>query len=145
MSAPHATSPRWSDISEGDELPVFDLPLTASVIVAGAIASRDFMPVHHDRAFANSQGAPDIFMNILTTNGYVARFITDWAGPEAMLEKISIRLGAPACPDDTMRFTGMVTRSERRGDLGVVEVALQGVNRFGPHVTGTAVLTLPAD
>jgi acyl dehydratase len=145
MSAPRPTSPRWSDISEGDELPVFDLPLTASVIVAGAIASRDFMPVHHDRAFANSQGAPDIFMNILTTNGYVARFITDWAGPEAMLEKISIRLGAPACPDDTMRFTGMVTRTERRGDQGVVEVALQGVNRFGPHVTGTAVLTLPAD
>ena len=145
MSAPYPTSPRWSDISEGDELPVFDLPLTASVIVAGAIASRDFMPVHHDRAFANSQGAPDIFMNILTTNGYVARFITDWAGPEAMLEKISIRLGAPACPDDTMRFTGMVTRTERRGDQGVVEVALQGVNRFGQHVTGTAVLTLPAD
>ena len=145
MSAAYPTSPRWSDISEGDELPVFDLPLTASVIVAGAIASRDFMPVHHDRSFANAQGAPDIFMNILTTNGYVARFITDWAGPEAMLEKISIRLGAPACPDDTMRFTGMVTRTERRGAEGVVEVALQGVNRFGAHVTGTAVLTLPAD
>jgi acyl dehydratase len=145
MSAARPTSPRWSDISEGDELPVFDLPLTASVIVAGAIASRDFMPVHHDRSFAQAQGAPDIFMNILTTNGYVARFITDWAGPEAMLEKISIRLGAPACPDDTMRFTGTVTRTERRGAEGVVEVALQGVNRFGAHVTGTAVLTLPAD
>src|SRR5688572_20297357 len=145
MSTHRPTSPRWSDIHEGDELPPFDLPLTASVIVAGAIASRDFMPVHHDRAYANSQGAPDIFMNILTTNGYVARFITDWAGPEAMLEKISIRLGAPACPDDTMRFTGTITRTERRADLGVVEVALQGVNKFGAHVTGTAVLTLPAD
>ena len=52
MTAPYPTSPRWSDLSEGDELPPFDLPLTASVIVAGAIASRDFMPVHHDRAFA---------------------------------------------------------------------------------------------
>ena len=144
MSTARPTAPRWSDISEGLELPPFDLPLTASVIVAGAIASRDFMPVHHDRAYANSQGAPDIFMNILTTNGYVARFITDWAGPEAMLEKISIRLGAPACPDDTMRFTGNVIRTERRGDQGVVEVSLQGVNKFGAHVTGTAVLTLPA-
>jgi acyl dehydratase len=145
VNAARPTSPRWSDISEGDELPVFDLPLTASVIVAGAIASRDFMPVHHDRAFANAQGAPDIFMNILTTNGYVARFITDWAGPEAMLEKISIRLGAPAIPGDTMRFTGTVTRTARRGADGVIEVALQGVNRLGAHVTGTAVLTLPAD
>ena len=146
MSTRHPpASLRWSEIREGDELPAFDLPLTASVIVAGAIASRDFMPVHHDRSFANAQGAPDIFMNILTTNGYVARFITDWAGPEAMLEKISIRLGAPACPDDTMHFTGAVIRTARRDDVGVVEVELRGVNRFGPHVTGTAVLTLPAD
>ena len=132
-------------VTVGEQLPELAIPLTRTTIVATAIASRDFMPVHHDRSFANAQGAPDIFMNILTTNGYVARYITDWAGPEAMLEKISIRLGAPACPDDTMRFTGTVTRTERRGAEGVVEVALQGVNRFGAHVTGTAVLTLPAD
>jgi acyl dehydratase len=144
-AAQHATSPRWSDIHAGDELPAFDLPLTATVIVAGAIASRDFMPVHHDRSFANAQGAPDIFMNILTTNGYVARFITDWAGPEAILEKISIRLGAPACPDDVLHFTGTVTSTSRRGDEGVIDVELRGINKFGPHVTGTAVLTLPAD
>ena len=135
---------RWADIREGDELPPFDLTVTASVIVAGAIASRDFMPVHHDRSFANKQGAPDIFMNILTTNGYVARFITDWAGPEAMLKSISIRLGAPMCPDDILHFTGAVARTSRQGDEGIVEVTLQGINRFGPHVTGTAVLTLPA-
>ena len=144
-AAQYSTSPRWSEIHEGDELPAFDLPLTATVIVAGAIASRDFMPVHHDRSFANAQGAPDIFMNILTTNGYVARYLTDWAGPDARLEKISIRLGAPACPDDVMHFTGSVTSTTRRGDEGVVEVELRGINRFGPHVTGTAVLTLPVD
>ena len=144
-AAQYPTSPRWSDIHEGDELPAFDLPLTATVIVAGAIASRDFMPVHHDRSFANAQGAPDIFMNILTTNGYVARYLTDWAGPDARLEKISIRLGAPACPDDVMHFTGSVTSTTRRGDEGVIEVELRGINRFGPHVTGTAVLTLPVD
>jgi acyl dehydratase len=136
---------RWHEIREGDALTPLEFPVTASVIVAGAIASRDFMPVHHDRSFANKQGSPDIFMNILTTNGYVSRFLTDWAGPEAMLEKILIRLGAPMFPDDTLRFAGTVTRTERRGDVGVVEVELQGINRLGAHVTGTAVLTLPAD
>jgi acyl dehydratase len=134
----------WQDIREGDALTTLEFPVTASVIVAGAIASRDFMPVHHDRSFANKQGSPDIFMNILTTNGYVSRFITDWAGPEAMLEKISIRLGAPMFPDDFLRFDGTVIRTERRGDVGVVEVRLQGMNRLGAHVTGTAVFTLPA-
>ena len=121
MSSFNDESPRWSEISVGDALPTFDLPLTASVIVAGAIASRDFMPVHHDRGYAMSQGAPDIFMNILTTNGYVSRYVTDWAGPEAMIEKIAIRLGVPALPDATMRFTGRVVRTEKRNDLGSVE------------------------
>ena len=72
--------------------------VTPTRVVAGAIASRDFMPVHHDRDYANQQGAPDIFMNILTTNGYVARFVTDWAGPDAQLKSIAIRPGAPAMP-----------------------------------------------
>ncbi len=145
------TALTWQEIRVGDELPVFELAVTASVIVAGALASRDFMPVHHDRAFAIAQGAPDIFMNILTTNGYVSRYVTDWAGPEAMLEKISIRLGVPALPGNTMRFTGSVVRTELAGDdsqkdtdeLGVVEVELRGTTDIGDHVTGTVVLTLP--
>ncbi len=77
-----------------------EIPITTTMIVAGAIASRDFMPVHHDRDYANKQGSPNLFMNILTTNGYCVRFLTDWAGPEAMVKKLSIRLGVPCFPDD---------------------------------------------
>ncbi len=104
-------TPRATEIAVGDELPPFELPVTATVIVAGAIASRDFMPAHHDRDFATAQRAPDIFMNILTSNGYVSRFVTDWAGPEAMVRSIAIRLGAPAVPGQVLRFTGQVLRS----------------------------------
>lgn len=138
-------SPAWHAVAVGDELPALEVPLTASVIVAGAIATRDFMPVHHDKAYANAQGAPDIFMNILTSNGYVARFITDWAGPDAQLRSIAIRLGAPAIPNTTLRFTGEVTRTELAagGTEGTVEVALRGVTEIGEHVSGTVVLTLP--
>lgn len=142
--SPHTrVSPEWAAIRVGDELPALEVPLTASVIVAGAIASRDFMPVHHDRAYANKQGAPDIFMNILTTNGYVARFITDWAGPDAELKAIAIRLGAPALPGFLLRFTGHVARTERAGDRGLVDIALQGSTDVGDHVTGNVVLLLP--
>jgi acyl dehydratase len=132
-----------SEVAVGDELPPLDLEVTAAVIVAGAIASRDFMPVHHDRDYATAQGAPDIFMNILTTNGYVSRFVTDWAGPEAMLRSISIRLGAPAVPGKTLRFSGQVTGAERQADEQVVEVSVRAANDLGDHATGTVTLSLP--
>ncbi len=127
----------------GDELPVFELPVTSTVIVAGAIASRDFMPAHHDADFARAQGAPHMFMNILTTNGYVARFITDWAGPEAMIRAIKIRLGAPAVPGQALRFSGRVEKVSDEGDERVIELAVRAANDLGDHATGTVTVGLP--
>ena len=89
------------------------------------------------------QGAPDVFMNILTTNGYVSRFVTDWAGPEAMVKKIAIRLGAPAVPGQDLRFTGQVTATREEGDECVVELAIRAANDLGDHATGTVVVTVP--
>lgn len=130
-------------IAVGDELPTFELDVTSTVIVAGAIASRDFMPAHHDAVFAKAQGAPDLFMNILTTNGYVARFVTDWAGPEAMLKSIRIRLGAPAVPGKPLRFSGRVAALRAEGGECVLDVAVRAANELGDHATGTVTLGLP--
>lgn len=127
----------------GTVLPTFALPVTTTRIVAGAIATRDFMPVHHDRDYARKQGAPDVFMNILTTNGYVARYVTDWAGSEARLRSIRIRLGGPATPGTTLRFDGRVASERSEGAERVLEVALQAVNELGLHASGTVELTLP--
>jgi acyl dehydratase len=140
MSAPQA-----ADVSVGDALPDFELTVTPTVIVAGAIASRDFMPAHHDPEFARGQGAPDIFMNILTTNGYVSRFVTDWAGPESMVKSIKIRLGGPAIPGQPLRFTGEVAGKSEEGDECLIEVALRAANDLGDHATGTVVVSLPRD
>lgn len=127
----------------GDELPVLEIPMTATRIAAGAIATRDFMPVHHDRDYAQGQGAPDIFMNIISTNAYCTRFLTDWAGPDAMLKTLSLRLGAPAVPGSTLTFTGRVT-GVRNGDGELlVDVELRASNDLGDHASGTATLSLP--
>jgi acyl dehydratase len=140
------TTLKWADVEIGDEVTTLDVSITTTMIVAGAIATRDFMPVHHDRDYANKQGSPNLFMNILTTNGYCVRFLTDWAGPEAMVKKLSIRLGVPCFPDDPLRFTGSVT-GKTRGSGGrpvenFVEVTFQGANSLGNHVSGVAVLSL---
>ncbi len=143
MTRVNSSSQRSSEIAVGDELPPFALPVTSTVIVAGAIASRDFMPAHHDREFAMAQGAPDLFMNILTTNGYVSRFVTDWAGPEARVRRIAIRLGAPAIPGQPLRFTGQVTETRSEGDECVLEVAIRAVSELGDHATGSVIVSLP--
>lgn len=133
------------DVRAGDALPVLEIPMTASRIVAGAIATRDFMPVHHDRDYANTQGSPDIFMNILSTNAYCSRYLTDWAGPGAMVERLSIRLGVPVHPRSTLVFTGEVTAVSARDGLGVLEVAFRASNELGDHAVGEARLSLPLD
>jgi acyl dehydratase len=129
------------DVSVGDTLPDLDIELTAAIIVGGAIASRDYTPVHHDRAAANKSGMSDVFMNILTTNGYVGRFVTDWAGPESKLKKVSIKLGGPNTPGDTMKMRGEVASTDPA--TGTVDVNVTVRNSWGDHATGTVTVALP--
>jgi hypothetical protein len=123
----------------GTELPPLEIEITRTLIVAGAIASRDYQDVHHDAELARQKGSPDIFMNILTTNGLVGRYVTDHFGPAAVLRKVAIRLGAPNRPGDTMVLTGTV--EEVDGDTATVSVV--GANGIGRHVTGTVTVTVP--
>ena len=138
---PRATTLRYDEVEVGDELPPLELPITPTVIIAGAIASRDFQDVHHDRDLAVQRGSKDIFMNILTTNGYVGRFVTDWAGPEALLRSVDIRLGAPNYAGDTMKMTGCVKQKRD----GVLTIEIVGANSLGNHVTGVVMLELPRE
>ncbi|MFC9582728.1 acyl dehydratase [Streptomyces yangpuensis] len=124
----------------GDTLPPLEIAITRTLIIAGAIASRDYQDVHHDAALAREKGSPDIFMNILTTNGLVGRYVTDHLGPRAVLRKVVIRLGAPNHPGDMMTLTGTVTAV-----LGnTVEIRVVGANGIGHHVSGTVVAEVAA-
>jgi acyl dehydratase len=129
------------DIAVGTKLPELPIAITTTLIVAGALASRDFTILHHDKAAAQNAGMQDVFMNILTTNGLVGRYVTDWAGPDAVIKSVAIKLGAPNLPGDTMRLAGTVKATDERA--GVVEVEIAGKNSWGDHVTGTVKIALP--
>ncbi len=130
----------YEDVAVGDQLTTLEIPLTRTLIMATAIASRDYQDVHHDPGLAMERGSPDTFMNILTTNGFVGRFITDWAGPDALLRSVKFRLGVPNYPGDTMVMTGEIISKED----GIVEVSVRGANSIGDHVVGTVTVELPS-
>jgi hypothetical protein len=138
-TSPRRSSPRHDDVQVGDELAPLSIPLTRTLIVSTAIASRDYQEVHHDPDLARERGSKDIIMNILTTNGFVGRYVTDWAGPDAIIRSVKIRLGVPNYPGDTMVMTGTVTAK----DAATVTVAVRGANQLGDHVNATVELTLP--
>lgn len=120
----------------GAQLPSWELPVTPTLIVSTAIATRDFQDVHHDRDLAVERGSKDIFLNILTTTGLVQRYVTDQVGQDVLVRNIAIRLGAPAYPYDTLTFTGSVSQEvEADGERRYV-VDVRGSNALGDHVTG---------
>jgi acyl dehydratase len=136
-------------IEAGQALPELAIDVTTTFVVASAIATSDFQDVHHDRDKAIARGSQDIFLNILTTTGLVQRYVTDWAGPEAIVAKIAIRLGVPCYAGDTLTFSGTVTGGAGPGpaadDGGDYVIQVVGRCRLGDHVTGTVRLAaIPA-
>ncbi|HEY2165620.1 MAG TPA: MaoC family dehydratase [Jatrophihabitantaceae bacterium] len=122
----------------GTALPELRIEATPTFVVSTAIATRDFQDVHHDRDLAQARGSKDIFLNILTDTGLVQRFVTDWAGPQARVRSIDIRLGVPCYAYDTLVFSGEVTAVH--GDE--VDVSVVGRGQLGDHVTGTVRLSI---
>ena len=117
-------------------LPELVIDVTPTFVIAAAIATRDFQDVHHDRDRAVERGGKDIFLNILTTTGLVQRYVTDWAGPEAIVRAVSIRLGVPCYAGDTLTFSGQAS-IDGNGDH---VITVTGTCSLGKHVTGTVRL-----
>lgn len=134
----------YGTVAVGDKLPPLQIDITSGLIVGGAIATRDFTPVHHDKKAAQAGGLPDVFMNILTSNGLMGRFVSDWAGPDCSIKGVSLKLGAPNLPGFIMTITGEVKTKD--DDTGTVEVAVEGENNvWGTHMSGTVRIELPKE
>jgi uncharacterized protein len=122
-----------------ETLPELVIEATPTFVISSALATRDFQDVHHDRDLAVARGSKDIFVNILTTTGLVQRFVSGWAGPQAVFRSIAIRLGAPCYAGDTLTFSGQVSGGEGRERV----VTVTGRCSLGDHVTGTVRVELP--
>jgi uncharacterized OB-fold protein/acyl dehydratase len=126
----------------GDRFPLSSLQITTTLVVAGAIATRDYTAVHHDRAVAEREASTDIFLNINTSVGLIQRVVSDWVGPEAIFRSVHVRLGAPGYPGDVLTFLGSVSSVDLAG--GVVTVEVTASDSLGDHAVATVKLTVPS-
>lgn len=144
-TAPPAPRLLYGDVAVGDSLPELAVEVTATTVVLGAIASRDWRPMHHDFKFATERnGVANIFLNTPNQAAWFERYLTDWAGPHARLGSMTFRMRTSVFPDDTMTFSGTVTETTT-DDAGCgwasVDVALMVGERVGS--TCSARIALP--
>ena len=132
-----------SSVAVGQELPSLVVEVTPSLIIAGALFSNDISDVHHDRHLAVERGYNDYFMCTSGTLLLVSRFVTDWAGPSAFVERITWRLGAQQYSHDPLYLTGRVSEVERLTDSCRITVEVAGNNSRGLHANCTVRLLLP--
>ena len=135
------------DVSVGDALPELSYPVTATTVVLGALASRDWRPMHHDKDFAQQRnGVQDIFLNTPNQAAWFERYVTDWTGPHGRLGRMTFRMKGSVFPGDTMVFSGTVvdTHTDDAGcSWATVDVALAVDGDV--KTTCTASVALPAD
>ncbi|MEG8177363.1 MaoC family dehydratase [Nocardia terpenica] len=122
----------------GTTLPETTIHADPTFVISTALATRDFQDVHHDRDKAVARGSADIFVNILTDTGLVQRFVTDWAGPGAIVKSIALRLGVPLYAGDTLMLSGTVTAIEG----GEVRLDVIGRDSLGEHIQAKVVIAL---
>lgn len=96
-------------VSVGDTLPELTHDVTATTVILGAMATRDWRPMHHDSKFAvERQGVPDIFLNTPNQAAWFERYITDWTGPAGRIGRVVFRMTSPVFPGAPMTFNATV-------------------------------------
>jgi acyl dehydratase len=109
----NAKSITIADVHSGDALPELAYPVTATTVVLGALASRDWRPMHHDHDFAvNRNGTQDIFLNTPNQAAWFERYVTDWTGPKGRLGRMKFRMKGSVFPGDTMVMRATVESVE---------------------------------
>jgi hypothetical protein len=111
MTAPGATV-FWSEALAGQAIPTLVLEVTATTVVVGAMATRDYAPMHHDHAYATERsGTRDIFLNTPNQAAFFERYLTDWSGPRGRLGRMRFKMKDSICPGDTLVIAGSVKQT----------------------------------
>jgi hypothetical protein len=132
-------------VAVGDAVPELEYDVTPTTVVLGALATRDWRPMHHDFKFATERnGTQDIFLNTPNQAAWFERFLTDWTGPRGRLGQLRFRMVSSVFPDDRMVLRGRV-RETTTDDAGCGWVDVDLMLSVGERTctTGHARIAVP--
>jgi acyl dehydratase len=127
----------YDDVETGAQIPAASYPVTRLSLVKYCGASGDFNVIHWNERIARAVGLPDVIAHGMFTMAQAGRFVTDWAGPAAMVTEFGVRFSSMVVvPDDdvgaSIEVSGQV---EEKLDGNKVAIALTA------RSAGTKVLT----
>jgi acyl dehydratase len=109
----------YDDVKPGAEIAPASYPVTRLSLVKYCGASGDFNVIHWNERIAKSVGLPNVIAHGMFTMAQAGRYVTDWAGPRAMVLDFGVRFSSPVVvPDDDIGATIEVS--------GTVEDKLDG-------------------
>ena len=130
----------WKDVSGGQEIPGFSLPITMKTLVLAVIGTRDVMPYHHNPAFCHGLGIRDAFVNTAYLQALLSRCATDWSGPRAMLRNMTLTMSDQLCLGDVARVHGSVLRTWAEGESHRAEIEIQISTDDGRHIARAPIV-----
>ncbi len=96
----------YDDVKPGAEIAPASYPVTRLSLVKYCGASGDFNVIHWNERIAKSVGLPNVIAHGMFTMAQAGRYVTDWAGPRAMVVDFSVRFSSPVVvPDDDIGAT----------------------------------------
>jgi acyl dehydratase len=91
----------FAEVEPGTELAPVTYPVTRLSLVKYCGASGDFNVIHWNERIAKSVGLPNVIAHGMFTMAEAGRYVTDWAGPRAMVTEYGVRFSSPVVvPDD---------------------------------------------
>jgi hydroxyacyl-ACP dehydratase HTD2-like protein with hotdog domain len=135
----------FEDVTVGQELPVLRKEVTTVNILMYAATVWLMDRIHYDYLFATQKrGLPDAVAPGPMALDFYAQLLTDWAGEEGEVRKLSGQHRNFMLPGEILECGGKVTRTFIKEGKGHVELELSLKNPKGINcVPGKATVELP--
>lgn len=135
----------FEDVEVGTEIGPLEKNPTTQQLVKYAGASGDFYQIHYDKDFALANKLPGVILHGALKNGFLAQLMTDFAGPEGWLRKLSVQYRGMDLPGAKVVCRGRVIKKYHDKDQHLVDCEIWLENAKGEKTTpGSATVILPA-